>query len=150
MASVNRVMLMGRLSRDPVLRRLSDNLQVADLGLAISEWTGGKDGERKEKVCFVDVVVWDRQAAACGEHLRKGMPVFVEGRLQMDEWTDKQSGDKRYKLRVRADRVHFLGAPRAAAEGDHPRREEDAPEPVERAPERSAARGRPVPRGVAA
>ena len=147
MASVNRVMMMGRLTRDPSLRRLGETLEVAEFGLAMSEWTGNKDGERKEKVCFVDIVVWDRQAAACNEHLRKGMQVFVEGKLQMDEWADKQSGEKRTRLRVRADRVHFLGAPRAApTAADRDRgAEEGAPaeRPVERVPERAApARGR--------
>ena len=151
MASVNRVMLMGRLTRDPNLRRLSDHLEVAEFSLAMSEWTSGKDGERKEKVCFVDVVAWERQAAACGEHLRKGMQVFVEGRLQMDEWADKQSGEKRTKLKVRADRVHFIGAPRVAQEGGPRPRDDEARAPAERMPERAPppARGRPAPRSTA-
>lgn len=155
MASVNRVLLMGRLSRDPVVRRVGEATEVADFGLACSEWIGGRDGERKERVLFVDIVVWDRQAAACGEHLRKGMQVFIEGRLQLDEWTDKQSGEKRYKLRVRADRVHFLGAPRAAQQdpqGAAPGNEGvPADAPLERAPVRVSdrgARGRPVARAA--
>lgn len=152
MASVNRVMMMGRLTRDPSLRRLGETLEVAEFGLAMSEWTGGKDGERKEKVCFVDIVVWDRQAVACNEHLRKGMQVFVEGRLQMDEWSDKQSGEKRTKLRVRADRVHFLGTPRAAPL-DSPRAHgEEAVPPAQRLSDRAPPppRGRPASRSAAA
>jgi len=112
MSSINRVLLMGRLTRDPEIRKIGNNSEVADIGLACSEWVGSKDGERKERTTFVDVVAWDRQASACGEYLRKGMQAVIEGRLQLDEWTDKQSGERRTKLRVRADRVHFVNAPR--------------------------------------
>jgi single-strand DNA-binding protein len=152
MASVNRVMLMGRLTRDPVVRRINESVDVADFGLACSESYAGKDGERKERTTFIDINVWDRQASACGEHLRKGMQVFVEGRLQMDEWTDKQSGEKRHKLKVRADRVHFLGAPRVAQGGGSRDRDEADGVPPQRGTERPpdrGARGRPMSRAAA-
>lgn len=156
MPSFNRVFMMGNLTRDPLLRHLNDHLAVAEFGLACTEYFGGKNGERKERTCFVDIVAWDRQAATCAEHLRKGMPVFVEGKLQLDEWTDKQTGEKRTKLRIRADRVQFIGAPRVAA-GEERRRqdEDDSPEPVpapaERpAPPPTATRGRPPARAAAA
>lgn len=109
MGSLNRVMLMGNLTRDPVVRSIPSGTPVAEFGLAINESYKGRDGNKQDKTCFVDVVVWDRQATACAEHLRKGSPVFIEGKLQLDEWTDKTSGDKRSRLRVRADRVHFMG-----------------------------------------
>ena len=154
MPSFNRVFMMGNLTRDPLLRHLSDHLAVAEFGLACTEYFGGRNGERKERTCFVDIVAWDRQAATCAEHLRKGMPVFVEGKLQLDEWTDKQSGEKRTKLRIRADRVHFIGAPRPAAGGEARQSDEDdspAPEPAERQPPPPAAtRGRAQGRAAAA
>jgi single-strand DNA-binding protein len=136
MSSMNRVMLMGNLTRDPSLRNLNTGSDVAEFGLAINETVMSKDGKRDEKVCFVDIVVWNAQAKACAEHLRKGARALVEGRLQFEEWNDKSTGDKRTRLRVRADRVHFVGgAARAPAES--------ADEPAERvaAPAARAASG---------
>ncbi len=109
MASLNKVMLMGNLTRDPELRRIPSGVAVVTLGLALNESFKNKSGERTERTIFVDVDVWDRQAETCEQYLSKGRPVLVEGRLQMDEWTDKESGNKRTKMKVRADRVHFLG-----------------------------------------
>jgi single-strand DNA-binding protein len=83
---------------------------VADLRLAVSEKFKNRQGELVEKPVFVDVVVWDRQAENCAKYLSKGSPVLVEGRLQLDEWTSKE-GEKRSKLRVRANTVQFLGKP---------------------------------------
>ena len=83
---------------------------MADLGLAVNESFKNKAGETVEQTCFVDVVVWGRQAETASEYLHKGSPVFVEGRLQFDQWENAQ-GEKRSKLRVRADRVQFLGSP---------------------------------------
>ena len=113
MASFNKVILAGNLTRDPEIRN-AGNSKVADLRLAISEmWRDKATGQNKEVTCFVDVVAWERQADFCQQYLAKGKGLLVEGRLQMDEWTDKQSGEKRSKLRVRADRVQFWGsAPR--------------------------------------
>jgi len=108
MGSINRVFLMGNLTRNPELRKTTSGLTVSDLGLAVSEKYKNKAGEIIETVCFADVVVWGRQAETCGQYLTKGAPVMVEGRLQLDQWqTDK--GEKRSRLRVRADRVQFLG-----------------------------------------
>ena len=107
MASINRVFLMGNLTRDPQVRQIPSGTSVADLGLAVNETYRNKSGEQVESTCFADVVVWGRQAEACGEYLSKGSPVFIEGRLQLDQWESKD-GDKRSKLRVRADRVQFL------------------------------------------
>jgi single-strand DNA-binding protein len=111
MADVNRVILAGRLTRDPEVRYTPSGTAVADLGLAITESFKNKEGEWEEKPVFVDVVVWGRQAETSGEYLYKGSPVLVEGRLQLDQW-ENQQGEKRSKLRVRAERVQFLGAPR--------------------------------------
>jgi single-strand DNA-binding protein len=122
MASLNYVALMGNLVSDVELRQLESGMAVADLRLAVSERFKNKGGEMVEKTLFIDVVVWDRQAENCAKYLGKGSPVLVEGRLQMDEWTDKEGG-KRSKIRVRADTVQFLGKPGGAGrDGDAPRR----------------------------
>jgi single-strand DNA-binding protein len=110
MASYNRVLLMGNLTRNPEIRYTPSGTAVADLGLAVNENFKNKAGETVEQTCFVDVVVWGRQAETAAEYLHKGSPVFVEGRLQLDQW-ESQEGEKRSKLRVRADRVQFLGSP---------------------------------------
>jgi single-strand DNA-binding protein len=110
MASYNRVLLMGNLTRNPEIRYTPSGTAVADLGLAVNENFKNKAGETVEQTCFVDVVVWGRQAETASEYLQKGSPVFVEGRLQLDQW-ENQQGEKRSKLRVRADRVQFLGSP---------------------------------------
>jgi single-strand DNA-binding protein len=120
MASMNKVFLVGNLTRDPEVRYIPSGRAVADLGLAVSENYRNKSGELVETTCFVDLVVWGRQAETCGEYLSKGSPVLVEGRLQLDQW-ENQQGEKRSKLRVRADRVQFLSSPRRAEYGDAPR-----------------------------
>jgi single-strand DNA-binding protein len=111
MASFNKVILAGNLTRDPDIRS-AGGTKVADIRLAISEtWRDKATGQPKEVACFVDVVAWDKQADFCQQYFAKGKGMLVEGRLQMDEWADKQSGEKRSKLRVRADRILFWGAP---------------------------------------
>ena len=108
MASFNKVILMGNLTRDPEFRQTPSGAKVAELRLAVSETWRDKSGQSKEVTCFVDVVVWEKLAELCQQYLAKGRPVLVEGRLQMDEWKNQQ-GEKRTKLRVRADTVKFLG-----------------------------------------
>jgi single-strand DNA-binding protein len=112
MASYNKVILMGNLTRDPEVRYLPSGVAVCDMALAVNETFKNKDGEQVEQTCFVDVVVWARQAETCGEYLRKGSPVMLDGRLQLDKWQTKE-GEQRSKLRVRADRVQFLGSPKS-------------------------------------
>lgn len=121
MSTLNRVFLMGNLTRDPEVRYTPTGTAVGDLGLAVNENYKNKDGETVESTVFVDVEVWARQAETCAEYLSKGAPVFVEGRLKLDQWTNQQ-GEKRSKLRVRADRVQFLGGAKRGAEiADAPR-----------------------------
>lgn len=115
MATLNRVFLMGNLTRDPEVRYTPSQTAVGTLGLAINEKYKNKAGETVEKTVFVDVDVWGRQAETCSEYLYKGSPVFVEGSLKLDQWTNQQ-GEKRSKLAVTASRVQFLGAPRRGAE----------------------------------
>lgn len=113
MASLNRVFLMGNLTRDPEVRYTPKGTAVADLSMAINMVYRTQDGSDREEVVYVDVVTWGRQAETCGQYLSKGSPVFVEGRLQLDQWEDKD-GQKRSRLRVRAERVQFLGRGKAS------------------------------------
>ncbi len=115
MASLNKVLLVGNLTRDPEVRYIPSGTAVAELGLAVNENFKNREGQEVESTVFVDVVVWARQAETCGEYLSKGSPVLIEGRLQLDQWESKE-GEKRSKIRVRADRVQFLGSPRRGAE----------------------------------
>lgn len=123
MVRMNRVMIAGNLTRDPVVRKTTTGVVCADIGVAVADGMASKNAKAPPPPCFVDVVVWDKQAEACQQYLRKGSPVLIEGRLQFDEWKDKE-GQKRSKLRVRADRVQFLGRPERA----EPAREDSMPE----------------------
>ena len=131
MPDLNKVMLMGNLTRDPEVRYTPKGTAVGDLGLAINQSYKGADGQIKEEVCYVDVVAWGRQAETCKEYLSKGSPIFVEGRLQLDQWESKE-GEKKSKLRVRAERIQFLGRGKSAG-GTSDRPEGGANRP-ERAP----------------
>lgn len=109
MASFNRVILMGNLTRDPELRTTPNGTAVADLRLAVNETFRSKStNEKVEKTCFVDVAVWDQAAEVCRQYLAKGSPLLLEGRLQYDEWKNPQ-GETRSKLFVRADRIQLVG-----------------------------------------
>ena len=112
MASLNKVLLIGNLTQDPEVRRTPSGTAVSTLRLAVNESYQSKSGERVEKAIFLDVDVWDRQAETCQQYLSKGSPVCIEGRLQMDSWDDKETGQKRTRLKVRAERVQFLSGPR--------------------------------------
>ncbi|MBU1694727.1 MAG: single-stranded DNA-binding protein, partial [Verrucomicrobia bacterium] len=103
MANLNKVFLVGNVTRDPEVRYTPTGTAVTDLGLAVNETYKNKAGELVETTTFVDVVVWGRQAETCGEYLSKGSPALVEGRLQLDQW-QTEAGEKRSRLRVRADR----------------------------------------------
>ena len=103
----NKVMLGGRLTREPELRRIPSGTAVLDLGLAVNRVTT-RDGVKHEETCFVDLVAWERQAETIAKYLHKGDPIFVEGRLQLDTWTDK-GGAKRNRLRVVVERFEFVG-----------------------------------------
>ena len=116
MASYNKVLLMGNLTRDPEVRYTPKGTAVAAIGLAVNRVYTTDAGEKKEEVTFVDVEVWGRQAETAGEYLSKGRPVFIEGRLRLDTWDDKETGQKRSKLKVVGERIQFLGAPRQGAE----------------------------------
>ena len=117
MASFNKVILLGNLTRDPEVRYTPKGTAVTDLGLAVNRTYTADNGEKREEVTFVDVTFWGRTAEVAGEYLKKGRPVFVEGRLQLDSWDDKQSGQKRSKLKVIGENMQMLGSPRGAGSG---------------------------------
>src|SRR5881394_3896035 len=113
MASFNRVILLGNLTRDVEVRYLQSGTAVADIGMAVNDRRKGQNGEWIEETTFVDVTLWGRTAEVAGEYLSKGRPVFIEGRLQLDTWDDKQSGQKRSKLKVIGETMQMLGSPRS-------------------------------------
>ena len=108
MANLNKVFLIGNLTRDPELRYTPGGTAVANLGIAVNRRFKDSSGELKEEVCFLTVTVWDKQAEACCQYLHKGRPVFVEGVLQSRFW-ETPDGQKRSAIDVRAERVQFLG-----------------------------------------
>ncbi len=110
MASFNKVILMGNLTRDPELRYTPKGTAIAKIGLAVNRVWTNEAGEKKEEVTFVDVDIFGRTAENVGQYMRKGRPIMIEGRLKLDQWDDKQSGQKRSKLGVIADTVQFLGS----------------------------------------
>jgi single-strand DNA-binding protein len=130
MASFNKVILLGNLTRDPEVRYTPKGSAVCDLGIAVNRVYTTDSGEKREEVTYVDVVLWARLAEIAGEYLKKGRPVFIEGRLQMDSWDDKQTGQKRTRLRVVGETMQLLGsrpaggtsAPAEGGEEDRPAR----------------------------
>jgi single-strand DNA-binding protein len=119
MASFNKVILLGNLTRDPEVRYTPKGTAVADLGIAVNRTYTAENGEKREEVTFVDVTFWGRTAENAGQYLKKGRPVFIEGRLQLDSWDDKQSGQKRSKLKVVGELLQFLGGrPGGAGDGE--------------------------------
>jgi len=118
MASFNKVILLGNLTRDPEVRYTPKGSAVCDLGLAVNRTYTLDNGEKREEVTFVDVVLWARLAEIAGEYLKKGRPIFIEGRLQLDTWDDKQSGQKRSKLRVIGETMQLLGSRPGGAGGE--------------------------------
>lgn len=102
---------MGNITRDIELRAISNGTAVADLSLACNRVRTGDDGQKIEEVTFVDVTLWGRQAELASQYLGKGKPVFIEGRLQTDSWTDKETGKQRSKMKVIGENMQFIGAP---------------------------------------
>lgn len=112
MASLNKVMLIGNLTRDPEVRYTPKGSAVADLAIAVNRTYTSDNGEKREEVTYVDIVLWAKLAELAGQYLHKGRPLFVEGRLQMDQWEDKQTGQKRSRLRVVGENIQFLDSRR--------------------------------------
>ena len=130
MASFNKVILVGNLTRDPELRYTPKGLAIGKIGLAVNRSWRTETGEQKEEVTFVDVEAFGKQAETIGQYMRKGSPILIEGRLRLDQWDDKQTGQKRSKLGVVVEGFQFLGGgqrndgsgPGAAASAPRPAR----------------------------
>jgi len=129
MASYNRVILLGNLTRDPQLRYLPNNTAVCEFGLAVNRRYRDREGNQKEEVCFVDLTAFGRQAETINQYVRKGRPLMVEGRLKFDSWTG-QDGQKRSKLSVVVENFQFVGAREADGAAETPRRGESPAAPA--------------------
>ena len=116
MANLNKVMLIGNVTRDPEIKYTPKGSAVTDLGIAVNRVFTPEGGERREETTFVDVTLWGRQAEIAGEYCKKGRSIYIEGRLQLDSWEDKASGQKRSKLRVVGETFQLLG-PRPGGAG---------------------------------
>jgi single-strand DNA-binding protein len=110
MAYLNKVFLIGNLTRDPELRVTPKGTSIASFGLAINRQSKNADGSHADEVTFVDIEAWGKQAELVAKYLARGAPAMIEGRLKLDEWTDKTSGQKRHRLKVVLENVQFLGA----------------------------------------
>ena len=126
MASYNKVLLMGNLTRDVELKQTAGNQSVAEIGLAVNRRFKDRDGNDREETTFVDCEAWGRTAEVMAQYLAKGSPVFIEGRLKLDSWQD-QSGNKRSKMRVVVDSFQFIdskgGGSPGGARSSTPQRE---------------------------
>lgn len=116
MANLNKVFLIGNLTRDPELRYATSGTAVANFSLAINRFYTAANGEKRQDTCFVRVVSWGKQAEVCSRYLNKGRPVFVEGRLSSRSW-ESPSGEKRTTIEVVAERVQFIDRPEAKETG---------------------------------
>jgi single-strand DNA-binding protein len=143
MASLNHIFMVGNLTRDPEVRYTPSGTAVGTLRLA-STRVFMVEGQKKEETCFIDVVVWEKLAEVCRDHLSKGSPVLVEGRLQYEQWKT-EGGETRSRHRIRADRVHFLGRGREGGGGAGGGELGDAPG-VEGETARPAPRPPPAPK----
>jgi len=145
MASFNKVILMGNLTRDPELRYTPKGTAVTRITLAVNRTWKSETGESKEEVSFVDVDVWSRQAEVIAQYMKKGRPLLVEGRLKQDTWEDKNTHQKQSKLKVVLESFSFVDSGRAAdagaATGDAPR---PRPAPAQAAPAAAPAESEPA------
>ncbi len=148
MANLNKVLLIGNLTRDPELRYTPKGTAIAQLGLAVNRVWNDDQGQQREEVTFIDIEAWGRTAETASKYLTKGRPIFVEGRLRLDTWEDKETKQKRSKMKVVAESIQFLSAPRNAefqgGEGEGggapaPRRAPSKPAPVAAPSEESLA-----------
>ena len=117
MANLNKVMLIGNLTRDPELRYTPSGKAVTDISLAINRVWNNEQGQKQEDTIYVDVTLWGRQAELAQQYLSKGRSAYIEGRLQMDTWDDKETGKKRSKLKVVGDHLQFMSDGKGGAGG---------------------------------
>jgi len=127
MPNLNKVMLMGNITRDPEVRYTPKGTAVTDISLAVNRSYTLDDGERREETTFVDVTYWGRQAEVIGEYMKKGRPIYVEGRLQLDQWEDKNTGQNRSRLKIVGDNFQFLGGRDGNSGGGEGQQQQSAP-----------------------
>ena len=129
MASINKVMIMGRITREIELRKTPKNKSVADIGLAVNRRRKDESGQMIDETTFVDVTLWGRTAEVVHQYSGKGQPIFVEGRLETDTWEDKDTGQKRYKLKIVGENVQLMGS---KAENEASKKTNGSPDPQEK------------------
>lgn len=117
MSNFNKVYLMGNLTRDPELRYTPKGQATAKLSMAVNRKWSTESGENREEVTFVDIDAWGKQAEAISQYCKKGRPLFIEGRLKLDQWDDKTTGQKRSTLKVVLEGFQFIGGRPAETEG---------------------------------
>jgi single-strand DNA-binding protein len=117
MPNLNKVMLMGNLTRDPEIKYTPKGMAIANFGIAVNRVWSNEGGEKQEEVTFIDIEMFGRKAEVVGEYFKKGKPIYVEGRLKLDSWDDKTSGQKKSKLKVIGETFEFLGGREAGAGG---------------------------------
>lgn len=118
MANLNKVMLIGNLTADPDVRTTPRGTPVTELRIAVNRVTNGpNEGERREEATYLDVTCWGRTGEIAAQYLAKGRPVFIEGRLQQDTWEDKQTGQRRSRIRIVAENLQLLGSRDGASQG---------------------------------
>lgn len=156
MANFNKVLLIGNLTRDPELRYSGggSGTAICKFGLAVNRQWRNQSGEQQEETCFVDITVFGRQGETCNEYLNKGRAVHVEGRLSFSSWEDRETGARRSKLEVVAERVQFLGGRDSGGdrggyqERSRPQRAPQQQPPQQRAPQRQNTPAPAAPAGV--
>jgi single-strand DNA-binding protein len=146
MASFNKVILAGNLTRDPELRYTPKGTAVARITLAVNRtYTSGEGGEKKEEVSFVDVDVWGRQAEVISQYMKKGRPLLVEGRLKQDTWEDKNTKQKQSKLKVVLESFSFLDSGNRGGDGASSARTPSAATPQAESPDAEPPQDDDVP-----
>ncbi|MEI6820110.1 MAG: single-stranded DNA-binding protein [Verrucomicrobiota bacterium] len=129
MANLNKVMLIGNLTRDPELRHTPKGTAVSEISLAIKRIWNNEQGQKQEEVTYVDVTLWGRQAEVAQQYLTKGSPAYIEGRLQLDSWDDKETGKKRSKLKIVGEVLQLLGSKGGGgASAERPQQQSSAPQ----------------------
>lgn len=136
MPSLNKVMIIGNVTRDPELKYTPKGTAVTDLGIAINRNYTNTAGEKVEEVTYVDIELWGRLAEIAGEYAKKGKPVYIEGRLKIESWEDKETQKKRQRLKVIGEGLQLLGSNpgRTPQEPDEAPRKRDAAAPPQRPP----------------
>lgn len=129
MANVNKVILIGNITRDPEIKYTAKGSAVTDVGLAINRNYTMESGEKREETTFVDIELWGRLAEIASEYAKKGRPVYIEGRLRMDSWEDKNTGQKRSRLKVVGENLQLLGSRSGGPGGGPEQRQDERPQP---------------------